>query len=683
MLTFIKYSAKFCTRAAVIAGMILSSFLVETSFAQTGVGGTKSLFMGVGARPLALGNAYVAVSNDVSGIFFNPAGLDYAEKNSLSLFYTNLIFGSNYSFVGAIVPTLSIGAFGLAWARISSGDIVERDIDQVPGETFDHSQNLFILSYGKQLLKNKLSVGLNIKLQTVSFSLPSLSDSGVGGDLGFLYRPFDSGILGDVSFGLNIQNIIPPKTRLISASQSASPTNFKIGLAKPIYFGEERSRITLLFDFNKTEQAPGLYNLGAEYSFKNNAMLRVGLNDGLIALGAGAAYSNFHFDYTFGKMFDAADFSADHRFSVTIEIGKSKAERLQRLQAKREREVRLRVDNELWFTRETEFNTAMEDGRKKFETKDYRNAYVDFSRAVDAAQTLVDVAMRLRGENTNDIEANMKVETANSSVQEAQTMLELAEAKSDSVRKAETEFIVRQTEATTRDRELRDFILQQRDKGNAFFKSGLFSRAMTEWQLALDRINQNQGNHLPSWVDEIKLQLENDIATAAKQLEGNVKEAMRRAEALERRGDYVQALNELNSIRAAGMSDTERNEVELRIKSLQSQLSFKQNFDEGVRFYESKDWKAAAEAFDRALKVRPNDSRAKKYYEDARARSIATVQEMPPNLRVKYARGLELFRQGNYKAALDIWEEIRKEQPYNKRILDSIDSARERLKSQN
>jgi tetratricopeptide (TPR) repeat protein len=158
---------------------------------------------------------------------------------------------------------------------------------------------------------------------------------------------------------------------------------------------------------------------------------------------------------------------------------------------------------------------------------------------------------------------------------------------------------------------------------------------------------------------------------------------MRRAEALERRGDFVQALNELNNIRAAGMSDTERNEVELRIKSLQSQLSFKQNFDEGVRFYESKDWKAAAEAFDRALKVRPNDSRAKKYYEDARARSIATVQEMPPQLRVKYARGLELFRQGNYKAALDIWEEIRKEQPYNKRILDSIDSARDRLKSQN
>jgi tetratricopeptide (TPR) repeat protein len=685
MLTFIKYSAKFFACAAVIAGMILSSFLVETSFAQTGVGGTKSLFLGVGARPLALGNAYVAVSNDVSGIFFNPAGLDYAEKIGASFFYTNLVFESNYSFVGAVVPTLSIGAFGLAWARISSGDIVERDIDQVPGETFDHSQNLLIFSYGKQLLKDKFSVGLNIKLQTVSFSLPNLTDSGVGGDLGLLYRPFDSGILGDVSFGLNIQNLISPKARLVSESQASSPTNFKIGFAKPIYFGigEERSRITLLFDFNKTEQAPGIYNLGAEYSFKNNAMLRVGLNDGLIALGAGAAYSNFHFDYTFGKMFDAADFSADHRFSVTIDIGKSKTERLRIAEEKRQREFQKRLDNELWFARETEFNTAMEDGRKKSDAQDYLGAYVDFSRAIEAGQTLVDVAMRLRGENTNDIEANMRVETANSSVHEAQRMLELANTKSDSVRKAEIERIARETEATTLEKELRDFILQQRDKGNAFFKSGLFSRAMTEWQLALDRINQNQNNHLPGWVDEIKLQLENDIAAAAKQLEGNVKEAMRRAEALERRGDFVQALNELNNIRAAGMSDTERNEVELRIKSLQSQLSFKQNFDEGVRFYESKDWKAAAEAFDRALKVRPNDSRAKKNYEDARARTIATVQEMPPQLRVKYARGLELFRQGNYKAALDIWEEIRKEQPYNKRILDSIDSARDRLKSQN
>jgi tetratricopeptide (TPR) repeat protein len=689
MLIFRKKSSTFFSRIAAHVGILLLLSVVfnQTVHGQTGVGGTKSLFMGAGARAFALGNAYVALSDDPSGIFFNPAGLDYAEKKSVSFFLSNLIEGSNYSFVGLVYPTLSIGSFGFAWARISTGDIQETTNTPqgvVRGSIFDYGQNLFAFSYAKQLRTN-FSVGLNLKLQSISFGAQNLSDSGFGADLGVLYRPdFSASILRELSFGLNIQNMLTPNTRLVSESETLSPLNFKLGLAKPIRFGEERNAITLLFDFNKTERAPAFYNVGAEYAFQDNAMLRVGLNDGIMAFGAGAAYSSFHFDYMFGKMFDSPDnFSTQHRFSVTIDIGKGKSELRRMARERREREIRLQVDNELWFGRETEFNTNMDDGRKKYYTKDYLGAYVDFNRAMDAAQTLVDVAMRLRGENTDDIEANMRVETANASIQEAQTMLELANAKSDSSRSAEFRRIAAETEQSTIEKELRDFILQQRDKGNAFFKNGLFSRALNEWQLALDRITQNQGNHLPSWVDEIKLQLENDIKMAGSELEGNVKEAMRRADALARRGDYVQALNELNSIRASGISESERKELELRIKSLQAQLTYRQNFDEGVRSYENKDWKQAAGAFQRALSVNPNDSKTKKYYEDARARSIATVQEMPPNLRVKYARGYELFRQGNYKAALDIWEEILKDQPYNKRILDSIDSARERLKGQN
>lgn len=689
MLISCKNSSKFFSRLALAAGIFsLLIYQTQSVFGQ-GVGGTRSLFQGVGARAFALGNAYVALSNDASGIFFNPAGLDYAEKKSASFFYTTLIEGSSYNFFGGVYPTLNIGSFGFAWARIGTGEIIERGTDQQQGSTFDYGQNLFIFSYGKQLRPN-FSVGMSVKLQTISFSVQNLTDAGFGADLGILYRPeLGSGILRDLALGLNIQNIITPKARLSAAgpTEALSPLNFKIGLAQPFRFGEERNAITLLFDFNKNfngnRSAAAAYNAGLEYSFHDNAMLRVGLNDGVIAFGAGAAYSNFHFDYTFGKMFEAADFAANHRFSITIDIGKGKSDLRRIAQERREREIRLQVDNELWFARETEFNTNMEDGRKKYYGNDYLGAYVDFNRAFDAAQTLVDVAMRLRGENTDDIEANMRVETASTSVQEAQTMLELSNAKSDSTRNAEFRRIAMETEASTLEKELRDFILTQRDKGNAFFKNGLFSRALTEWQLALDRINQNQNGHLPNWVDEIRLQLENDIKLAEKELEGSIKEALRRADALSRRGDHMQALNELNNIRSTGISETERKELELRIKSLQSQLSFKQNFEDGVRSYESKDWKRAAESFERALSVNPNDSKTRKYFEDAKARSIATVQEMPTNLRVKYARGLELFSQGNYKAALEIWEEIRKEQPYNKRILDSIDSARERMKNQN
>ncbi|TDI85987.1 MAG: tetratricopeptide repeat protein [Caldithrix sp.] len=55
---------------------------------------------------------------------------------------------------------------------------------------------------------------------------------------------------------------------------------------------------------------------------------------------------------------------------------------------------------------------------------------------------------------------------------------------------------------------------------------------------------------------------------------------------------------------------------------------------------------------------------------------------MPPNLRAKYVRGHALYRKGNYQEARNIWEQILKEQPYNKTVLDAIDSARERLNKQ-
>ncbi len=101
-----------------------------------------------------------------------------------------------------------------------------------------------------------------------------------------------------------------------------------------------------------------------------------------------------------------------------------------------------------------------------------------------------------------------------------------------------------------------------------------------------------------------------------------------------------------------------------------------------MRAYERRDWKTAAAAFGRALKAKPGDAQTKKFFEEAQARAQARPEPLPPELRIKYARGLQFYQQGKYQEALDIWQEIRKEQPYNKGILDAIDRARDRLKNQ-
>jgi len=657
---------------------LLSSTVVV---AQTGEGGTKSLFnaAGVGARALALGNAFVAVADDPSAVYWNPGGLDFIQKKSATFFYSSLGFGTTYNFVGLAFPTMSIGTFGFGWIRIGTNDVTRRDDFAVKGSTGDVNANQFLFSYSKQLRKD-VSIGLNVKFENQSFAFTGLSDTGVGGDLALLYRPhFESALLRNLSFGVNVQNIVSPKIKLKNVSESA-PIDFKIGLAKPFLFGENGSRFTVLFAFDKSENAPSTIHAGAEYSFEERAVLRVGLNDTQVSFGAGAVFRGYHFDYNYGKLFDGSAFSANHRFSVGVEFGKGKDERIRLAQEKREKELRLQVDNRIWFEREQEFHSNMEDGRTKYYSKHYIEAYVDFTRANEAADAMLETAMRFRGEYGDDPEANMRVETANSAVNEAQTMLELANTKSDSVRKSDEKQIYLQAQKEAIEQELQDFIFEHRQKGLAFFKGGLFSRAINEWQLALDRINRVDVAKLPGWVSDVKLQLENNIKTAEEQLQGNVQETIKRANSLARRGQYVQALNELQQIRATGLSAEEKKTVDSKIRFYQNQLNFKQNFDEGVRNYSNKLWKKAADAFARALKIRPRDKEAKDYFEKAKARSIATIQDMPTNVRAKYLKAVSMQRNGKYREALNLLEQCRKEQPYNKRILDRIDRILDRLK---
>ena len=202
-----------------------------------------------------------------------------------------------------------------------------------------------LISYSKEI-RESLAVGLNFKFERTNFSLQNIGDSGIGADFGVIYRPtFDNQLLQDVSLGFSVQNLIKPRTKLVDASES-SPRNLRFGLAKPLRIGEERNALTFLLDLNKTQSAPGSFHFGAEYTFREQAKLRLGLNDGVFAFGAGAVYNNFQFDYTFGKLFDGGDFSANHRFSITIDIGKSKSELIRIAQAEREKELQVRVEDQ-------------------------------------------------------------------------------------------------------------------------------------------------------------------------------------------------------------------------------------------------------------------------------------------------------------------------------------------------
>ncbi len=59
------------------------SSVVPARASGPGTSAATFLELGFGARPLGLGEAYVAVADDVSALHYNPAGLAYAPSLSL------------------------------------------------------------------------------------------------------------------------------------------------------------------------------------------------------------------------------------------------------------------------------------------------------------------------------------------------------------------------------------------------------------------------------------------------------------------------------------------------------------------------------------------------------------------------------------------------------------------------
>jgi len=72
--------------------VVVVGLLAPAAAAQVSIGGAQSLYIQPGARPAGMGDCFVAIADDATACFWNPAGLAFLEsRHNFALMHTRLV----------------------------------------------------------------------------------------------------------------------------------------------------------------------------------------------------------------------------------------------------------------------------------------------------------------------------------------------------------------------------------------------------------------------------------------------------------------------------------------------------------------------------------------------------------------------------------------------------------------
>ncbi len=253
------------------------------------------LLLGAGARSLGMGSAFVAISDDATAIYWNPAGLQRLRQNELQIQHAEQFGGTVNHDVFTLCGPSPLGGFGVGLTRLgvdgvkittlenpalSPGPDNRPVVSRVAGTTEYHLH----LAFGRGLTSN-LFAGTGVKL--VSRRLGVGTGSGFGIDFGMLYLPRP-----DLTGGLMVRNLIPIKITFDTGTSDRVPPVIVLGVALARPVAAVHGLITCSGSVSVGEEESAEEDLqgvrvGVEYLYRNMLAFRLGARGSHFTAGAG------------------------------------------------------------------------------------------------------------------------------------------------------------------------------------------------------------------------------------------------------------------------------------------------------------------------------------------------------------------------------------------------------------
>jgi len=243
----------------VVIGMltVLTLLSVNEKTEAVSESAVLSLMISPGARAAGMGEAFVALADDATATFWNPAGLAFQTGKEIHLMHVNWLpeFGDDlfYDFATYIHHFPNLGTFGLNVTYLNLGEQVHTDETGNELGTFSSNEYSIALTYGTQLNENwGVGLGMRYIRSNLAGGIQVGAEQGEGVanafsfDISTLYKfPFAPRL----SVGMNLSNMGPKITYIDAAQADPLPTNLKVGLAYKI-IDSEFNRLTVVGDLN-------------------------------------------------------------------------------------------------------------------------------------------------------------------------------------------------------------------------------------------------------------------------------------------------------------------------------------------------------------------------------------------------------------------------------------------------
>ena len=215
-----------------------------------------------------MGESFVALSDDLNAVHFNPAGLGYIIQPEFQATYSMWLAEMYYGFAGYLHPSRA-GTFALSGIYLSGPSITRIENGNIK-DTFSPYSYSANFSYGNKISKN-IAIGFNLK--NVQESLDTDYNANVFfGDAGVLYRTINE----KFSFGYSVKNFGQEFKFSGSKIKEKPPIEHSAGIGFKFSMPSQYSDINISISATKPEYGNTSYEIGIEHWGARTLALRFG-----------------------------------------------------------------------------------------------------------------------------------------------------------------------------------------------------------------------------------------------------------------------------------------------------------------------------------------------------------------------------------------------------------------------